>query len=189
MEDLVRSTKSNKFRPFIPDFSVRVSEDVQILRIRRVHWLAAVRATYFEHRQTANGETPMLNSDGEQIDLLTQELERVDNGEQANAMGNVSGIGSDGNIAQGAPQDRTASMSPTIASDSGLETERFLPHHTNLTNTSNAAKPSIDSPTSSGRNTPTLSAMQKRPMLRPDTSTSPPSLTGGNSSSKNRSLT
>ena len=49
LEDLIRS-KSNKFRPFIPDFSLRISETVQILRIRRVDWLAAVRATYFEKK-------------------------------------------------------------------------------------------------------------------------------------------
>ena len=190
MEDLVRSAKSNKFRPFIPDFSVRVSEDVQILRIRRVHWLAAVRATYFEHRQTANGETPMLNSDGEQIDLLTQELEGVDNGEQGNVVSNIGGTGSDTNIGQGTPQDRTSSTSPTTASDSAMENERFLPPHASLINPSNAAKTSVDSPTSSGRNTPTSSAMQKRSMFRPDGSIPPPSLTAGtSSSSKNRSLT
>ena len=180
MEDLVRS-KSNKFRPFIPDFSVRVSEDVQILRIRRVHWLAAVRATFFENRQTANGETPMLNSDGEQIDLLTQELERADNGEQTNALGNLGGTGSDGNIGIGTSHDRTAS-------ENAMENEKFLPQNAALTNTPNPAKVSFDSPTSSGRNTPTLAAMQKRLILHPDSST-PPSLTGGNSSSKNRSLT
>lgn len=157
-----------------------MSEDVQILRIRRVHWLAAVRATFFENRQTANGETPMLNSDGEQIDLLTQELERADNGEQTNALGNLGGTGSDGNIGLGA-HERTAS-------DNAMENEKFLPLNAPLTNTPNSAKVSFDSPTSSGRNTPTLAAMQKRSILRPDGST-PPSLTGGNSSSKNRSLT
>lgn len=154
---------------------------MQILRIRRVHWLAAVRATFFENRQTANGGTPMLNSDGEQIDLLTQELERADNGEQTNALGNLAGTGSDGNIGLGTPNERTAS-------ETGMENEKFLPLNPVLTNTSNSTKVSFDSPTSSGRNTPTLSAMQKRSATRPDSSV-PPSLTAGNSSSKNRSLT
>ncbi|CAF4497445.1 unnamed protein product, partial [Didymodactylos carnosus] len=73
VDDLVR-LKSKNSRPFIPDFSVRVCEDVQILRIRRIHWLAAVRATYFETKQVANGGK-MLNSEGEAVDLLQQELE------------------------------------------------------------------------------------------------------------------
>ncbi len=199
VDDLVR-LKSNKFRPFIPDFSVRVSEDVQILRIRRVHWLAAVRATYFETRQTANGGTPMLNSDGEQIDLLTQELERVDHVDPVNTIGSISGaVGQDGNIGG----ERALSLAPTTTSDgiiSGAEHERLLAQHQATINMSNSAKTSTDSPSTSGRNTPTLTGRQKRQLVRGETSTpppppsltggnSPPSLTGGNSSSKHRSLT
>jgi len=192
VDDLVR-LKSNKFRPFIPDFSVRVSEDVQILRIRRVHWLAAVRATYFENKQTANGGTPMLNSDGEQIDLLTQELEKADNVDPVNATGSIGGgVGQDG-VTGIIERERTSSLAATIGSDGGIigsEYEKLLAQHQTVPGTSNSPKMSIDSPNNSGRNTPTLTGKQKRQVFRADTSTPPPpSLTGGNSSSKNNSLT
>jgi len=186
VDDLVR-LKSNKFRPFIPDFSVRVSEDVQILRIRRVHWLAAVRATYFENRQTANGGTPMLNSDGEQIDLLTQELEKVEGGDQTGV--GIGSVGSDG-----ISRERTTSLAPTITSDSGHELERVsLIQNSQSGIFPNAVSGKIGSsttetPTNSGRTTPTITAKQRRPLLRSEQTTPTPSLTG-RSSSKNRSLT
>ncbi|CAF2320775.1 unnamed protein product [Rotaria sp. Silwood2] len=194
VDELIR-LKSNKFRPFIPDFSVRVSEDVQILRIRRVHWLAAVRATYFENRQTANGGALMLNSDGEQIDLLTQELEMADHVDPITTTGSISGaVGQDGVTGGGSIRERTSSLAPTIASDGGvtlIEQERILAQNQALANLSNIAKVPTDSPNTSGRNTPTLTVKQKRQLFRSEvtTSTSPPSLTGGSSSSKNRSLT
>ena len=185
--------KSNKFHPFIPDFSVRVSEDVQILRIRRVHWLAAVRATYFEHRQTANGGKPMLNSDGEQIDLLTQELEKVDHVDPVTATGSMGGgVGSDGTPVVGGgggfSNERIPTSSPTIPWDGGIagtEQEKLLGQQQPSNNGS--GRMSVDSPNTSGRNTPTLTSSQKRQVFRGDTSTPPPSLTGGNS--KHRSLT
>ncbi|CAF0803215.1 unnamed protein product [Adineta ricciae] len=192
IEELTR-LKSNKFRPYIPDFSLRVSEDVQILRVRRVHWLAAVRATYFENKQTANGGTPMLNSDGEQIDLLTQELEKVDHVDPITSTGSLSGgVGPDHINAVGSARERTASLAPTIASDTGLmnpEQERLLSQHLAMVNLTNSTKTSLDSPTASGRNTPVLSEKQKRQIIRSDVPSTPPppSLTG--SSSKNRSLT
>jgi hypothetical protein len=172
-----------------------VSEDVQTLRIRRVHWLAAVRATYFQTRQTANGGTPMLNSDGEQIDLLTQELERADNVDPVVATGS-GGVGSDSGIATGGTggisNDRT-SLTQAYASDGGIngtEHEKLLAQHQTMSNFTNSAKLSNESPSTSGRNTPTSTAMQKRPISRAETSTPPPpSLTGGSSSSKHRSLT
>ncbi|CAF0976819.1 unnamed protein product [Rotaria sordida] len=187
VDDLIR-LKSNKFRPFIPDFSVRISEDVQILRIRRVHWLAAVRATYFENRQTANGGTLMLNSDGEQIDLLTQELERADHVDPVIATGSVAGQDS---VTGGSARDRTSSLAPTIASDGGnpfIEYEKISTQNPALVNISHTTKMSTESPNTSGRTTPTLTGKQKRQVFRSDASASPPSLTGG-SSSKNRSLT
>ncbi|CAF4693829.1 unnamed protein product, partial [Rotaria socialis] len=180
VDDLIR-LKSNKFRPFIPDFSVRVSEDVQILRIRRVHWLAAVRATYFENKQTANGGTLMLDSDGEQIDLLTQELEMADHVDAITATGQ-DGTNGEGN----ALRDRQSSFAPTITSDRGTtamtEQEKLVAR--------NQATSSVSSTAStSGRNTPTLTAKQKRQLFDSEPLTEPPSLTGGNVSSKNRSLT
>ena len=192
LDELIRS-KSSKFRPFIPDFSVRVSEDVEILRIRRVHWLAAVRATYFENRQTASGGAPMLDSDGEQIDLLTQELERADNVDPI-AMTGSGVVGSDSAIAgagTGVSNERKSSMQG-FASDGGVngtEHEKLLAQHQGMANLTNSAKLSNDSPSTSGRNTPTLTAMQKRSVQRAEAATPPPSLTGGNSSSKHRSLT
>jgi len=194
VEDLIR-VKSSKFRPFIPDFSVRVSEDVQILRIRRVHWLAAVRATYFENRQTANGGTPMLNSDGEQIDLLTQELEKVDHVDPVTVVGNIAGsTGQDAaSVGGGIVSEKTSSLASTIGSDgtiSGSEHEKLLAQSQAMVNLANSAKTPSDSPNTSGLNTPTLTGKQKRQVLRSDTATPPPpSLTAGNSSSKHRSLT
>lgn len=185
--------KSNKFRPFVPDFSVRISEDVQILRIRRVHWLAAVRATYFETKQTANGGQLLLNSDGEQIDLLTQELEKVDHVDPVTATGSISGAaGRDGTIEDGnILNERAPSLAPTIASDGGIvgtEQDKLLNQTQVMTTISNSAKFPPDSPNNSGRNTPTLTGKQKRQLYNSEGSTAPPSLTGG-SSSKNRSLT
>ncbi len=174
MEDLIRS-KSNKFRPFIPDFSLRVSETVQILRITRVQWLAAVRATYFEKKQTANGGTPMLNSDGEEIDLLQQELERVGHADPTNMITN-EGI-----------RERRSSLSLTIASDSGVENEKLLAQHQALNNLSNSTKITSDS---SGKTTPTLTQKRRRHLFRSATETaSPSSLPNESSLLKNDSLT
>lgn len=146
-------TKSNKFRPFIPDFSLRVSEDVQILRIRRVHWLAAVRATYSEKKQTANGDTPMLNSAGQQIDLLTQELEKVDDVEPTNATASLSG---------GLRRERTSSLALTIASDGGAEQEKLLGRHSS-SSTTNYAHSTLEQ---SDRNTPILAQNHRVHLLR-----------------------
>lgn len=76
MEDVLLS-KYLKFRPFVPDFSLRVSEKVQILRIRRQHWLAAVRTNFFQNKQKTSDDPPMLTVNGEPIDLLQQELEKA----------------------------------------------------------------------------------------------------------------
>lgn len=179
----------------MPDFSLRVSEDVQILRVRRVHWLAAVRATYFENKQTANGGALMLNSDGEQIDLLAEELEKVDHVDPITATGSLSGaMGADAVVLGDNARERTASLAPTIASDtalSGTENERLLAQHQQMVNLTNSAKTSLDSPSASGRTTPVVFDKQKRSLIRSDTpsstTTPPPSLTG--SSSKDRSLT
>lgn len=67
-----------KFRPFTPDFSLKVSENVKILCIRRIHWLAAVRATYFENQQKTSGISSVSDSNNQQTDLLTQELQKAD---------------------------------------------------------------------------------------------------------------
>jgi hypothetical protein len=178
----MRSKSTKKFRPFLPDFSLRVSEDVQILRIRRVHWLAAVRATYFEKTQTANGDTPMLNSAGEKIDLLTQELEKADHVDLSNAMGTIGGGG--GNT----KRDRTSSLALTIASDSGVEHERLLSQHHELNHLTDSAKISTGSPVNSGRNTPVLSGKHRRQVFQSEIATSP-TVSNESSSAKNRSLT
>ncbi|CAF0973748.1 unnamed protein product [Rotaria sp. Silwood1] len=181
LDDLIRS-KSNRFRPFIPDFSLRVSEDVQILRIRRVHWLAAVRATYFERKQTANGDTPMLNADGEQIDLLIQELEKVDRIDPSNISGCVTGE---------LTHERAPSLALTIASDGVIEHEKLLTQHQTSGSLYNPTKMSPDSPMNSGRNTPTLIDKQRQKIIRSTTTppTPPPSLSNESPSSVNGSLT
>jgi hypothetical protein len=135
----------------------------------------------------------MLNSDGEQIDLLTQELEKADHVDPVNATGSIGGgVGQDG-VTGIIERERTSSLAPTIGSDGGMigpEYEKLLAQHQAMAGTSNSAKKLNDSPNTSGRNTPTLTGRQKRQVLRADPSTPPPpSLTDGNSSSKNRSLT
>jgi len=132
----------------------------------------------------------MLNSDGEQIDLLTQELEKVDRVEPVTTIGGIAG--QDGAIINSL-RERTSSSAQITGSDGGIsvaENEKLLVQQV-LINSSSSPKMSIDSPNSSGRNTPTLSSRQKRQLFRAETSTPPPpSLTGGSSSSdKNRSLT
>ena len=136
----------------------------------------------------------MLNSDGEQIDLLTQELEQVDNIEPAGTTGSGN-VGSDSAIAGagagGISHDRSL-LTQTFASDGGIngtEHEKLLGQHQGMSTLTNSAKLSSESPNASGRNTPTLTAMQKRSTNRAETTTPPPSLTGGSSSSKHRSLT
>ena len=177
IEELVRS-KSNKFRSFIPDFSLRVSEDVQILRISRVQWLAAVRATYFEKKQTASGAAPMLNSDGEEIDLLQQELEKV--GQVDSTTINSDPI-----------RERTSSLALTIGSDTGNEQEKSLLQHQPMKTISNANRFASDSPMNSGGTTPTTAAeKRRRNLFRSATTTAaPPSLTDESPSSKNPSST
>jgi len=138
-----------------------VSEDVQILRISRVQWLAAVRASYFEKKQTANGETPMLNSDGEEIDLLQQELEKVGHVDTSTVNGDIT-------------RERTSSLALTIASDSGLEQEKLLAQHQRLKNLSQSCKIPTDSPTNSGRTTPVLTENRRRQLFRSATETKPP---------------
>ena len=126
LDDLLRS-KSNKFRPFVPDFSLRVSETVQILRIRRVHWLAAVRASYFDKR-------PTTNSDEQQIVCLIEELEKADLVESNN----------NGTIQHG----RTMSLALTAASDGALAREKFLDD--------NATTSSTETPLISAKHRPHL---------------------------------
>ncbi|UJR23804.1 hypothetical protein I4U23_026780 [Adineta vaga] len=168
IDDLIRS-KANKFRPFIPDFSLRVSETVQILRIRRVHWLAAVRATYFERKQTPNDDTSPLNSSGKKVDLLTQELEKVDH---------VDPIHMTGSMAEERLHERSSSLALTVASDSGIDYEKFLVEQLKKPTLSNSNKILSDNTFHSGRNTPTLTEKRRRQLFRSSTTTAatPPSL-------------
>ena len=116
MEDILIS-KYLKFRPFLPDFSLRVSEKVQILRIRRQHWLAAVRTNFFQNKQKTSDDPPTLTVNGEPIDLLTQELEKancVDPSETNNAW--INETNSDN-------RDRSTSLSLTPRMGSGRATK------------------------------------------------------------------
>ena len=135
----------------------------------------------------------MLNSAGEQIDLFTQELEKADHIDPLAPTGNISaGIGQDAIIGSGSSvRDRTLSSAPTVGSDVGAtetEQDKLLAQNQARMNLLNSSKVASDSPSISGRNTPTLTAKQKRQIPRPDVTASPPSLTG-RSSSKTRSLT
>ncbi|CAF3800914.1 unnamed protein product [Rotaria sp. Silwood1] len=162
VEDLLRS-KDLKFRSFIPDFSLRVCEDVQILRIRRTHWLAAIRATFFENKQKANGDLPIFNSDGEQIDLLTQELEKANGVDQPETSARTSSETRD------QMRDRTMSLMPATAL--GLdkrEHEHFFSRLRSRTISHNVNKTSPESPTTSNRNTPSLTGKQRHHLFRTD---------------------
>ncbi|CAF0745015.1 unnamed protein product [Adineta steineri] len=179
LEDLIRS-KSNKFRPFTPDFSLRISENVQILRIRRVHWLAAVRATYFEKKQLTNDGPSPLNSNGKKIDLLTQELEKVDHVDPTNSNDNTVGE---------TRRQRTSSLALTVASDSGVEYEKLLIEHVVSRDLSKSNRMSSESTINSSKNTPTLTDKRRRYLFRSlTTATEPPSL-NNDSPSPNQSLT
>ncbi|UJR08015.1 hypothetical protein I4U23_012293 [Adineta vaga] len=70
--------KDHHVRPFVPDFGLRVCENLQILRIRRKHWLAAVRADFLEKKQKSDRPPSIPKPGGKQIDFLTQELEKAD---------------------------------------------------------------------------------------------------------------
>ncbi len=119
----------------------------------------------------------MLNSDGEEIDLLQQELERVGHADPTNMITN-----------EGIRERRSSlSLSLTIASDSGVENEKLLAQHQALNNLSNSTKITSDS---SGRTTPTLTQKRRRHLFRSATETaSPSSLPNESSLSKNDSLT
>jgi hypothetical protein len=150
---------------------LRITEDVQVLRIDRIRWLAAVRATYYDRKQKSSGETPILNSDGVKIDLLTRELEKMDNVEPSNTNGT-------GEVTR----ERRSSLGLTTASDSGVEQEKLLAQHQALNNLSNSSKISTDSQQNSGRNTPTLTQKHRRHLFRSaTTTTSPPPSTNNES--------
>ncbi|CAF1181250.1 unnamed protein product [Rotaria sordida] len=152
VEDIVRS-KDLKFRPFIPDFSLRVCENVQILRIRRTHWLAAIRATFFENKKKASGSPPILNLDGDQIDMLTQELEKANCVDRPETRIRTSSETS------GEIRSRAMTLMPTT--DSGrVKTgrERFFSLFRSRSSLYNVDKASSESPTTSNRNTSSLTS-------------------------------
>jgi len=120
----------------------------------------------------------MLNSDGEEIDLLEQELEKVGHVDQKNS------------TIDDAPRVRTSSLALTIASDSGVEHEKLLAQHQALNNLSNSSKITSDSPMNSGRNTPTLTQKRRRRLFRSETEAASSTVfTNESSSSKNNALT
>ncbi|CAF1181229.1 unnamed protein product [Rotaria sordida] len=162
VEDIVRS-KDLKFRPFVPDFSLRVSEDVQILRIRRINWLAAVRATFFENQQKSNGGPPMLKPDGEQIDLLTQELEKANDVDQPETHTTTSSETND--------EIRSRAMTMMPITDSGhVRTghERFFSRRRSKSISHNLYNTSSKSSTTSIRDTPSLTDKQRHYLSRTD---------------------
>ncbi|CAF3806195.1 unnamed protein product [Rotaria magnacalcarata] len=162
VEDILRA-KDLKFRPFIPDFSLRVCEDVQILRIRRADWLAAIRATFFDNKQKENGGIPMVNPDGKQIDLLTQELEKANCVHRTGTTTRTSS-GTSGKI-----RDRTMSLTPVTASGSvKTEPERFFSRLRSKTSSHNADNKLSEIATSSNRNTPSLTDKQRHHLSRID---------------------
>ena len=92
---------------------MRVCEKVQILRIRRQHWLAAIRANFFQNKQKTNDGPPVLNSAGEQIDLLQQELEKANCADRSET--NITWT----NETESNNRDRATSLSLTPRTSSG----------------------------------------------------------------------
>ena len=121
------------------------------MRIRRVHWLAAVRATHFEKKQT-------LSSGGAQIDLLIQELEKVDPSNITNC------------LTEEIVRKRTPSLALTTASDNGIQYEKLVTRSQALINLPYSNKKCLDSPSNSRRNTPPLS-QHHRKLFRSATTT------------------
>jgi metal transporter CNNM len=155
--------KDLKFRPFIPDFSLRVCGNVQILRIRRKHWLAAIRATFFQNKQEANGGAPMLNPDGEQIDLLTQELEK------ANCVDRPETSISPSSETNGKKRDRAMSLAPTTSSGRVIrEHKDFFSQLYSISSSHNMDKIRPESPTILNLNTPSLISKQRHHLSRAD---------------------
>lgn len=115
----------------------------------------------------------MLNSDGEEIDLLQQELDKVGHADPTNVNGEPT-------------RERTSSLALTIASDNGTEQEKALLQHHAVKN-----KFPSESPMNSGGTTPTQTAeKRRRNLFRSATTTaSPPSLTDETPSSKHPSFT
>lgn len=100
---------------------MRVSEDLQILCIPRPYWLAAVQATFFENKQTTGSGSTTLNFDGEQIDILKQELEKVDQFDLPESNTRTS------SVTISASRNRAMTMSPTLNSPSiKIERESIL---------------------------------------------------------------
>jgi hypothetical protein len=119
----------------------------------------------------------MLNSDGEEIDLLTQELEKVGHNDSSN-------------ITNQPIRERTSSLALTTASDSGVDHEKFSAQHQTLNNLSNSSKIASDSPMNSERTTPTFIKKHRHQLFRSATATAAttPLLTNESSSSKNLSM-
>jgi hypothetical protein len=118
----------------------------------------------------------MLNSDGEEIDLLQQELEKVSHADPSNINGEPI-------------RERTSSLALTIASDSGVEQEKLLGQHQALKNLSNSNKFNSDNPMNSGRITPTLTDKRRQLFRSATTTATPPSLNDDSTSSKHPSIT
>lgn len=164
MEDILLS-QHLKCRPFIPDFSLRVCENVLILRIRRKHWLAAIRATFFQTKQEAKGGSPMLSPDGEQIDLLAQELEKVNCVDQPET--NIS----PSSEANGKKRDRAMSLSltPTMRSSPVItEHKDFFSRLRSISGSRSMDKIRPESPAISNLNTPTLTDKLRHHLFRTD---------------------
>ncbi|CAF4307862.1 unnamed protein product, partial [Rotaria magnacalcarata] len=103
-----------------------------------------------------NGGIPMVNPDGKQIDLLTQELEKANCVHRTGTTTRTSS-GTSGKI-----RDRTMSLTPVTASGSvKTEPERFFSRLRSKTSSHNADNKLSEIATSSNRNTPSLTDKQR----------------------------
>lgn len=88
LSDTISLSHHTSSIPYVPDFTVRALTDLQYMRIRRVQYVAALRATLLErrHRQhaladgsgvagTAGGPSSMQSEDDE--DTFTKEWQRA----------------------------------------------------------------------------------------------------------------
>jgi hypothetical protein len=130
------------------------------LRICRTHWLAAIRATFFENKQKQNGGPPMLNLNGEQIDLLTQELTKANSINQPETSITIS------TETNGKIHDRSISLTPRMDSRHvKTEEKRFFSRQRSRSTSANVDRTSLKT---SNRNTPSLTTKQRHHLSRID---------------------
>jgi hypothetical protein len=61
LSDTISLSQHSSSSPYVPDFTVRAMSDLQYIRIRRAHYVAALRATLLERRHRQQGPNDGAN--------------------------------------------------------------------------------------------------------------------------------